>query len=73
MTFEEIKAAVAGMSHADKQRFMEEVGMGICKEMMADPAFIERMFPRCMEMMKQMPSDVIQRMQEMMSGAGTRR
>ncbi len=72
MTFDEIKTAVAGMSPADKQRFMEEVGMGLCKEMMADPAFIDRMFPRCMEMMKQMPPDVIHRMQEMMS-AGTRR
>ena len=73
MTFEEIKAAVAGMSPGDKQRFMEEVGMGLCKEMMTDPAFIERMFPRCMEMMKGMPSDVLHRMEGMMRAAGPQR
>jgi hypothetical protein len=68
MTFEELKEEFGRLTHEEKQRFMEEVGMNLCKEMMSDPTFMDRMAPRCMEMMGQMPQPMRQRMQEWMSG-----
>ncbi len=73
MTFEELKAEFARMSHEEKQRFMEEVGLDLCKDMMADTAFMQRMFPRCMEMMEHMPVDMRRYMEQMMREAGRTR
>ncbi len=70
MTFEELKAEFARLSREEKQRFMEEVGLGLCKDMMADTTFMQRMFPRCMEMMQSMPVEMRRRMEEMMKDAG---
>ncbi|HZT69287.1 MAG TPA: hypothetical protein VFC10_06020 [Terriglobia bacterium] len=66
MKYEELKEEFGRLSHEEKQRFMEEVGMNLCKEMMADSAFMDRMMPRCMEMMGQMPESVRRRMREWM-------
>ncbi len=66
MTFEELKAEFARMSREDKQRFMKEVGVSLCEDMMADAFFMQRMFPRCMEMMHKMPLEMRRRMAEMM-------
>ena len=68
MTYEDLKAEFARLSREDKQRFMEEVGLGLCRDMMSDTAFMERMMPRCMEMMGQMPEAMRRRMQEWMAG-----
>ena len=73
MTFEELKAEFARMSREEKQRFMEEVGLDLCKDMMTDMAFTQRMFPRCMEMMQHMPTDMLRRMEQMMREAGRTR
>lgn len=66
MTFEELKAEFARMSREARQRFIEEVGPGLCKDMMTNTAFMQRMFPRCMEMMHKMPVDMRRHMAEMM-------
>jgi hypothetical protein len=68
MKYEELKAEFTYLSREEKQRFMEEVGLGLCKEMVADTAFMDRMMPRCMEMMGQMPEAMRRRMQEWMGG-----
>ncbi len=73
MTIEELKTEVDRLSPEDKRRFMEEIGMSLCKELMSDPAFIEKMFPRCMEMMGNMPGAFRSRMQEMMGNWSPRR
>lgn len=73
MTFDELKAEFARLSREDKQRFMEEVGLGLCREMMGDMAFMERMMPRCMEMMGQMPEAMRRRMQDWMTGTASGR
>ncbi len=73
MTFEELKAEFARLSREEKQRFMEEVGLGLCKDMMADTTIMQRMFPRCMEMMQSMPVEMRRRMEEMMKDAGRTR
>jgi hypothetical protein len=73
MTFEELKAEFARMSREEKQRFMEEVGLSLCKDMMTDTAFMQRMFPRCMEMMQHMPVDMRRHMEQMMREAGRTR
>lgn len=73
MTFEELKAEFARMSREEKQRFMEDVGLDLCKDMMADMAFMQRMFPRCMEMMDHMPATFRRRMEEMMGTWSSRR
>jgi hypothetical protein len=73
MTFEELKNEFARMSREEKQRFMEEVGLGLCKDMMADTTFMQRMFPRCMEMMQNMPADIRRHMEQMMREAGRTR
>ena len=68
MTYEEVKAAFGEFPRDERQRFMEEVGMGLCQEMVSDSEFMARMMPRCMEMMGQMPQAMRQRMQEWMGG-----
>jgi hypothetical protein len=68
MKYEELKAEFERFSREEKQRFMEEVGLGLCKEMMSDTAFMERMMPRCMEMMGQIPEPMRQRVQEWTAG-----
>jgi len=68
MKYEELKAEFTRLSREEKQRFMEEVGLGLCKEMMADTAFMDRMMPRCMEMMGPMPEAMRRRMQDWMGG-----
>ena len=68
MKYEELKAEVERLSREEKQRFMEEVGLGLCEEMMSDTAFMDRMMPRCMEMMGQMPEAMRRRMQDWMGG-----
>ncbi len=73
MTIEELKAEVGRLSPEDKQRFMEEIGIPLCKELMSDPAFMQKMFPRCMEMMDHMPTAFRQRMEEMMGTWSSRR
>lgn len=71
MKYEELKAEFERLSREEKQRFMEEIGLGLCKEMMSDSAFMERMMPRCMDMMGQMPEAMRRRMQEWMTGGKT--
>ncbi len=66
MKYEVLKAEFDGLGREEKQRFMEEVGLGLCKEMMSDSVFMDRMLPRCMEMMSQMPETMRRRMQEWM-------
>ncbi len=66
MTFEEFKTEFARLSREDKQRFMKEVEMEFCEDMMTEPFFMQRMFPRCMEMMHKMPLDMRRQMAEMM-------
>ncbi len=73
MTFEELKAEFARMSREEKQRFMEEVGVDLCKDMMTDMSFVQRMFPRCMEMMQNMPADMRRHMEQMMKEGGRTR
>lgn len=73
MTIEELKVEVSRLSLEDKQRFMEEIGLPLCQELMADPAFIRKMFPRCGEMMGKMPVEFRQQMQEMMGVWSSRR
>jgi len=68
MKYEELKTEFERLSREEKQRFMEEVGLALCKEMMADTAFMDRMMPRCVEMMGQMPDAMRRRMQEWMGG-----
>ncbi len=68
MQYEELKEVFGRLTHEEKQRFMEEVGMTLCKEMMADSAFMDRMMPRCMEMMGQMSAPMRLRRQEWMGG-----
>jgi hypothetical protein len=68
MKYDELKAEFTRLSREEKQQFMEEVGLGLCKEMMSDAAFMERMMPRCTEMMGQMPEPMRRRMQEWMAG-----
>jgi hypothetical protein len=68
MKYEELKAEFERLSREEKQRFIDEVGLGLCKEMMSDTAFMDRMMPRCMEMMGQMPEPMRRRMQEWMGG-----
>ncbi len=69
MKYEELKAKFERLSREEKQRFMEAVGLGLCKEMMSDSAFMDRMMPRCMEMMSRMPETMRRRMQGWMGGA----
>jgi|YelNatPaOPRAMG01_1025707.scaffolds.fasta_scaffold55111_4 hypothetical protein len=66
MEFERLKEEFGRLTHEEKQRFMEEAGMNLCKEMMSDPTFMDRMAPRCMEMMDQMPEPMRRRMREWM-------
>lgn len=66
MKVEELKAAFEQLSPEDKLRFLEETAMPFCREMMADPAFAERMMPRCAEMMNRM----VKSMGEWMPGWG---
>lgn len=74
MKVEELKEEFARLSREDKERFMEEVGLRLCQEMMADTAFMERMMPRCMDMMGQMQEGARRRMQDFMAGiAGGRK
>ncbi len=73
MTIDELKVEVSRLSPEDKQRFIEEIGLPLCKELMSDPSFMQKMFPRCMEMMAQMPTAVRQRMEEMMGTWSSRR
>jgi hypothetical protein len=73
MTLEELKGEFARMSREEKQRFMEEVGLNLCRDMMADKAFMQRMFPRCMEMMQDMPVEMRRQMEQMTRGAGRAR
>jgi len=73
MTYEELKNEFLRLSWEDKQRFMEEVGFDLCKEALGNAAVMERMMPRCMEMMGQMPEAMRRRMQEWMTGAWERR
>ncbi len=54
MKVEELKTAFAQLSLDDKLRFLEETAMPFCRQMMSDPAFPERMMPRCAEMMNRM-------------------
>ncbi len=68
MKYEVLKAEFEGLGREEKQRFMEEVGLGLCKEMVSDSTFMDRMMPRCMEMMAQMPETMRRRMQEWMTG-----
>lgn len=73
MTIEELRVEVSRLSPEDKQRFMEEIGLPLCKELMSNPAFMQKMFPRCGEMMGNMPVEFRQRMQEMMGAPSFRR
>ena len=73
MTIEELKVEVSRLSPEDKQRFMEEIGLPLCTELMSDPAFTQKMFPRCMEMMDHMPATFRRRMEEMMGTSSSRR
>ncbi len=66
MTFDEFKTEFARLGREDKQRFMKDVGVGFCEDMMTDASFMQRMFPRCMEMMHKMPLDMRRQMAEMM-------
>ncbi len=66
MTFEEFKTEFARLGREDKQRFMKEVGVDFCEDMMTDTFFMQHMFPRCMEMMHKMPLDMRQKMARMM-------
>ena len=68
MKYEELKAEFEGLSREEKQRFMEEVGLGLYTEMMSDTAFMDRVMPRCMEMMGQMPDLMRRLIQEWMGG-----
>ncbi len=69
MKYEDLKAEFARLSKEDKQRFMEEVGFGLCQEMMRDTRCMERMLPCCKEMMKHMPEPFREWMQEWMEVA----
>jgi hypothetical protein len=69
MTYEEVKAAFGQFTRDEKQRFLEEVGMSLCQEMVSDSEFMARRMPRCLEMMGQMPQAMRQRMQEWMGAA----
>ncbi len=73
MTIEELKIEVSRLSPEDKQRFMEEIGLPLCQELMSDPVFMQKMFPRCGEMMGKMPVEFRRRMQEMMGAWSSRR
>ncbi len=68
MKYEELKAEFERLSREEKQHFMEEIGLGLCKEMMSDSAFMERMMSRCVDMMGQMPEAMRRSMQEWMTG-----
>jgi hypothetical protein len=66
--YEDLKVEFTHRSCEEKQRFMEEVGLGLCKDMMSDTAFMDRMMPRCMERMGQMPDAMRGRMQDWVGG-----
>ena len=69
MKYEDLKAEFAKLTGQDKQRFMEEVGFGLCQEMMRDKKCMERMLPCCEAMMKQMPEPFRRWMEEWMEPA----
>ncbi len=69
MKYEALKAEFERLSQKDKQRFMEEVGFGLCREMMRDATCMERMLPGCKEMIKRMPEPFRQWMEEWMEVA----
>jgi hypothetical protein len=66
MTYEELKAGFARLSQEEKRRFMQEVGLGLCQEMMQDPKMMERMLPCSRETMRQMPEPFRHWMEEWM-------
>jgi hypothetical protein len=68
MKVEELKAAFEQLSVEDKLRFLEETAMPFCRQMMTDPAFPERMMPRCAEMMGRMTKERGDWMQGWMTG-----
>lgn len=69
MKYEDLKREFGQLTKEERQRFMEEVGLGLCNEMMSDAGFIKRMMPRCMEMMGHLSAPMRQLMQEWMAGA----
>ncbi len=73
MKYEDLKAEFARFSKEDKQRFMEEVGLEFCQEMMRDAQCMERMLPCCREMMMQMPEPFRRWMEEWMEPATARK
>lgn len=70
MTIEELKAEINRLSPEDKRRFMDEIGLPLCKELMCDPGFMNKM---CGEMTNNMPAAFRDRMQEMMGACWSRR
>jgi DNA-binding transcriptional regulator YbjK len=70
MDVETIRDAIRNLSGADRARLMAEVGPDLCRAAMQTPDVVERMMPRCEEMMQ---DPEIQRfmhfmMQRMMGG-----
>ena len=55
MDVEAIRDAIQNLSEADRARLMAEVGPDLCRAVMQTPDVVERMMPRCEEMMQDHP------------------
>lgn len=64
-----LKEEINRLSTEDKRRLMEEIGLPLCKELMCDPGFMNKM---CTEVMNNVPETFRGKMQDMM-GAWSRR
>lgn len=72
MKYEEFKAQFARLTQKDKQRFMREVGFGLCQEMVRDKKAMEQMLPCCQQMMQHMPEPFRHWMEEWMERGSPR-
>ncbi len=64
---EEIRDAILKLTTEGRIRLMTEVGPDLCRSMMANPALMMEMMPRCQEMMTKDP-EVMKAMRSMMEG-----
>lgn len=63
---EEVRDAILQLTPEQRARLMAEVGPELCRSVMANPALMTEMMPKCQELMKD--PEVMKAMRPMMEG-----